>query len=280
MITVRPSGLSGLFPGSSGSYCAAIDGYTGIEFNLYRTVSLWIKVPTVSGVPPESTSAPLVSWGHDPPSGVSHGRTWSCELKKGKPRLWVRGAHATVDRGLEGERSVVDDGEWHLLVFQFANGTSIDDVELYIDDTGPLDLAIFGSGTTINTTAAVNANPLTLGARNLNTIVYTVERDIILEEIAVWTAPLDGGDVMFLYNRGRGADGTLVTGTDGTIEHAIGPGALSGTIDLDAWYTWDDAGRDVDEVRDNTDNPNRDLGAFNEVTWVHDIPASGIGFWP
>jgi hypothetical protein len=280
MITVRPSGLSGLFPGSSGSYCETIAGYTGIELTAYRTVSLWVKVPTVSGIPPESTNAPLVSWGHDPPTGSTHGRTWSCELKKGKPRLWIRGAHATVDRQLEGERSVVDDGEWHLLVFQFANGTSIDDVELYIDDTGPLDLSIFGSGTTINTTAATGANPLTFGARNLNTIVYTVERDIILEQIAIWTEPLNSGNISFLYNRGRNGDGTLVTGTDGTPERSLSPSALSGTIDLDAWYTWDDNGQYVGEVWDNTDNPSRRLGAFNGVTWVYDTPASGIGFWP
>lgn len=276
MTTVRPSGLSGLLPASSGSYWEALAGYTGIEKTNHRTVSLWVKIPTVSGVPPSSTNATMVFWGHDAPGGWGHGKVWSCELKNGKPRLWIRGAHATVDGQLEGDRAVVDDGKWHLLVFQFAQGTNIEDVELYIDDTGPLDMTIFGVGTTVDTTAAVDGQPFTLGARNMDTVYYTVERDMILEQVGIWTEPLTSSNVSFLYHRGKNGDGLSVTGTDGTPDHSHSPSALSGTIDLDAWYTFDDNGRYVGEVWDNTRNPNRRVGVNNGATWIYDTPASGI----
>lgn len=276
MTTVRPSGLAGLFPASSGSYMEADAGYTGIELTAHRTVSLWVKIPTVSGVPPESTNAAMVFWGHDNPTGHTHGRVWSCELKKGKPRLFIRGAHATVDRQLEGDRAVVDDGEWHMLVFQFAQGTTIDDVELYIDDMGPMDLSIFGSGTIINTTAAANAQPFTLGARNIVTINYLVERDMILEQVGVWTEPLTSSNISFLWNRGYNGTGLPVTGTDGTGNSAYSPAGLSGTIDLDAWYSFDRPKHFTTQIFDNTDNPSRSLGVFNGAIPVYDTPASGI----
>lgn len=277
MTTVRPSGLSGLFPAGSGSYGATIAGYTGIELTNYRTVSMWVKIPTVSGVPTESTTGALVQWGHSFPGGNTHGRVWSCELKNGKPRLWVRGAHATVDRQLEGDRAVVDDGDWHLLVFQFQQGVAIEDVELYIDDTGPLDMTIFGQGTTINTTGAGDSQPVTIGARQIDIGPdYFVEREMRMDQLAIWTQPLLPENISFLYNKGKGSDGLPVTGTDGRSPASHSPNALSGTIDLDAWYTWDDNGRYVGEVWDNTANPSRRFGQFEGANWIHDTPSSGI----
>ncbi len=275
MTTVRPSGLSGLFPATSGSYMEADVGYTGIEETNYRTVSLWVKIPTASGVPAGSTNAAMVFWGHNPPTGDSHGRVWSCELKNGKPRLWIRGAHMTVDRQLEGDRAVVDDGEWHLLVFQFQQGVAIEDVEIYIDDMGPMDTSVFGAGTIINTTSAVNSQPFTLGARNMNTIFFSVEKDMILEQIGIWTEPLTSSNVAFLWNRGYNGTGLPVTGTDGE-SSAYSPAGLSGTIDLDAWYSFDRPKNFTTQIFDNTDNPSRSLGAFNGVVPIYDTPASGI----
>jgi hypothetical protein len=275
-MTVRTSGIAAVFPAGSGSYMEAEIGYTGIELTNHRTVSLWVKIPTVSGVPPESTNAAMVYWGHDFPGGNTHGRVWSCELKNGKPRLWIRGAHATVDRQLEGDRAVVDDGKWHLLVFQFAQGTTIDDVELYIDDTGPLDMAIFGAGTTINTTSAAEGQPFTLGARNVDTLYYTVERDMILEQVAVWTDPLTSRDVAFLWNKGYNGTELLTSGTNGDPDRGFGPNALSGTINLDAWYSFDSP-RDFTDTVFNVATPgSRRLAVFNGAFPIRDTPASGI----
>ena len=275
-MTVRTSGIAAVFPAGSGSYMEANLGYTGIELTTHRTVSLWVKIPTVSGVPPESTNAAMVFWGHDNPTGNTHGRVWSCELKKGKPRLFIRGAHATVDRQLEGDRAVVDDGEWHLLVFQFAQGTTLDDVEIWIDDTGPLDLSIFGSGTIINTTAAVNSQQFTLGARNIVTINYLVERDMILEQVAVWTDPLTSQDVAFLWNKGYDGTELLTSGSNGEPDRGFGPNALSGTINLDAWYSFDSP-RDFTDTVFNVAVPgSRQLAVFNGAFPIRDTPASGI----
>ena len=188
----------------------------------------------------------------------------------------IRGAHETVDSQIHGEKAIVDDGECHLLVFQFAQGVAIDDVELYIDDMGPMDMSIFGAGTTINTTSAGSANPFTLGARNLNTITYLVERDFILEQVAVWTDPLTSSNVSFLYNRGYNGDGLVVTGTDGRADKGKDPSALSGTIDLDSWYSFDRPNNFTTQIFDNTPNPNRSLGVFNGAVPVYDTPASGI----
>ena len=276
MTTVRPSGLAGLFPAISGSYMEADSGYTGIELTNYRTVSLWVKIPTASGIPPGSTNAAMVFWGHDEPSGSTHGRVWSCELRNGKPRLWIRGAHMTVDRQIHGEKAIVDDGEWHLLVFQFQQGINIEDVEIYIDDMGPMDTSVFGAGTLINTTAAVNSQPFTLGARNMNTIFFSVEQDMILEQVGIWTEPLTSSNVAFLWNRGHNDTGLPVTGTDGSPEQSYDPSGLSGTIALDAWYTFDSPRNFTTQVSGSTDNPNRSLGVFNDAVPIFDTPASGI----
>jgi hypothetical protein len=254
-------------------------GYTGIELTNYRTVSLWVKIPTVSGIPPGSTNAVMVYWGHDlPADDPISGRTWSCELKNGKPRLWVRGAHMTVDRQLEGDRAVVDDGEWHLLVFQFQQGINIEDVEIYIDDMGPMDTSVFGVGTTINTTSAANSNPFTLGARNLKTIVFSVERDMILEQVAVWTDPLTSRDVAFLWNKGYNGTDLLTSGTNGDPDRGFGPNALSGTINLDAWYSFDSP-RDFTDTVFNVATPGaRRLAVFNGAYPIRDTPASGLAY--
>ncbi len=279
-MTVRTSGIAAVFPAGSGSYMEADLGYTGIELTTHRTVSLWVKIPTVSGVPLESTNAAMVFWGHDNPTGNTHGRVWSCELKKGKPRLHIRGAHATVDRQLEGDRAVVDDGEWHLLVFQFAQGTTIDDVEIYIDDMGPMDLSIFGSGTIINTTAAVDSQPFTLGARNIVTINYLVERDMILEQVAVWTDPLTSANISYLWNKGYdGAD--LVkdeVGPGGELGKGFSPAGLSGTINLDAWYSFDSPRDFTDEVFNVAPPGSRRLAVFNGAHPIRDTPASGLAY--
>jgi hypothetical protein len=249
-------------------------GYTGIELTTHRTVSLWVKIPTVSGVPPASTNANMVFWGHSPPTGSGHGRVWSCELKNGKPRLWIRGAHATVDQQLEGDRAVVDDGEWHLLVFQFAQGTAIEDVEIWIDDFGPMDMSVFGAGTTINTTSEGTSNPFTLGARNLNTIVYSVERDMILEQVAVWTDPLEATDITMIWNGGYGSTNLQPNDYPG----GFGPNSLSGTINLDAWYSFDSP-RDFTDTVFNVAIPgSRRLAVFNGAVPIYDSPASGLAY--
>lgn len=277
MTTIRLAEHAGFFPALSGSYMVANAGYTGVELNSYRTVSLWIKVPTVSGIPIESTNASLVYWGHDPPSGVTHGRVWSCELKNGKPRLWIRGAHTTVDSNLEGRRAVVDDGNWHLLVYQFSHGSAIEDVEFYIDDMGPLDTKVFGAGTIINSTAAVNSNPLTLGARNLNSIVSTSKRDILLDQIAIWDQPLTSQNISLMWNRGYdGGGGLTITGSDGTPGKEINPSALSGTISLNAWYTFESPHEFTTTVNNSTASGSRNLDVLNGATWIYDTPASGI----
>lgn len=276
MTTVRASGLSGLFPASSGSYMEANAGYLGVTQDTYRSISLWVKIPTVSGVPDESTTGSLVYWGSDSVAGGTHGRCWSIELKNGKPRLWIRGAHITVDRQLEGDRAVVDDGKWHLLTFQFQQGINIEDVEIWVDDIGPMDTAVFGVGTTIFTTN--NAAPYTIGARNLGPGAhYFVERDMQLEQIAVWKGKLESTDVSFLWNRGvNGATGLPVSGSNGEGGKGTSPAGLSGTIELDAWHTFDAPYKFTNELSNSAPPGGRSLDVLNGATWIHDTPSSGI----
>jgi hypothetical protein len=250
-------------------------GYLGVTQDTFRSVSLWVKVPTVSGVPDESTTGSLVYWGSDSLSGGTHGRCWSIELKNGKPRLWIRGAHITAD-AVADDRTVVDDGEWHLLVFQFQQGVNIEDVEIWVDDYGRIDTQIFGAGTTVFTTN--NASPFTIGARNLGGVHhYFVERDLQLEQIAVWKGELSSTDVTFLWNRGHdGATGLEISGTDGSGGKQYSPAGLSGTVELDAWYSFDSPYKFTNELFNVAPPGSRSLDVINGATWINDTPSSGI----
>jgi hypothetical protein len=173
-------------------------------------------------------------------------------------------------------RSVVDDGEWHLITWQFQEGTNIEDVELFIDDFGPVDTVVFGVGTGIFTTNA--AAPYTLGARNLGAAPhYFIERDYQLDHVAVWRGKLESADVAFLWNRGYdGGTGLATTGTDGQPDQGFSPAALSGTIELESWHTFNVPYEWTDEIFDSTAEVGKSMDVINGATWVHDTPASGI----
>lgn len=276
MVTVRSASLSGLFPTTSGSYLSANLGYEGPQGNSSRSISMWIKVPTVSGIPPQSMNGTLLYWGQNTLHTQLDGRCWSIELRQGKPRLWVRGAHMTVSRA-EGDRGAVDDGEWHLMTFQFQDGLTIDDVEIWVDDVGPLDTTLHGSGVAINTYNVGDPSPFTIGARlNTQSPTYRPKRTYYLEQVAIWTEPLTPGDITFIWNKGKnGGGGLTVTGTNGEPNKNIDPSALSGTINLDAWYSFDSPKEFTTELYNVAPPGARSLAAFNGATWIYDSPASG-----
>lgn len=270
------------FPVGSGSYLdGATSGFQGLTGTGDKAVSLWLKLATASGIPPENVTGSLLYWGLSNAQTKTPGRSFGVELYQGKPRLWIYGAHATVSTGEPKSRRTIDDGRWHLIVINSAANSNIEDVEIFVDDFGPMDLDVFGEGTLINPIAGA---PFTMAARQIEASPgHFIDRDLTIEQLTLWQEPLRKRDVAWIWNHGYASTGVrgLVsdpTSTDNGLLKEFGiPTGVSGAITMDAWYTFDNgADTDLNIYNSNNSVPTRYLDVHGAAVRVHDTPASGI----
>ncbi len=157
------------------------DSYTGVTGTFARSVSVWARSSSASGV------ATLVAWGNLP--GTS--QTWECRVTAtGIISLGIETAAAgrLTDTGV-----FLYDDTWHHIVFQVDTSQTIDDVEIWCDGVR-CDTTTTGTlSTTINTT---NSSNVFIGSQSGTANTWDGE----IDEVAIFSNVLSEDDIINIFN--------------------------------------------------------------------------------